>query len=98
MQRMSVKARMMVVGMVVGTVMTGTLALLIAGGQIGVLGVAAVGLLIGLAGLAGWIMGVQTKIKRDREMAWMKGYKEGRERGAQLYEGCQTATIFIERR
>lgn len=98
MQKMSVKAKMMVVGMVVGAVMTGTLALLIAGGQIGVLGVAAVGLLIGLAGLAGWVMGVQTKIKRDREIFWMKGYKEGQERGKQLYGGCQTATIVIGRR
>jgi len=68
-KKMSVKARMMVVGMVVGAVMAGTLALLIAGGQIGVIGVAAVGLLIGLAGMAGWMMGVQTKVKRDLDLA-----------------------------
>lgn len=98
MKHLSGKARMMMVGMAAGTTMAGILALLVAGGRIGWSGLAAVGLLIFLAGASGWLIGVQTRIQTDRGRAWMQGYKQGREEGQLVPAGSEAIRLFIGRR
>lgn len=79
MKYMSIRAKMMVVGIVLGMMGAGILAVLVAGGRIGLAGFLAVLLLALLAGFGGWLIGVQMRVKADHDRAFMQGYKQGRE-------------------
>ena len=78
MKYMNGKAKMLVEGIVLGTGTMGMIAVLIAEGRIGRLGLLAVALLIGLSGVSGWILGVQMRAKLDRDRIWIQGYRAGR--------------------
>lgn len=80
MKNMTGKARMMVAGMALGVGVAFLLAALAAGGMLSGWGLMAVLLLIGLAGLSGWMIGTQMRVKLERDRIWLEGYKEGLER------------------
>lgn len=79
MKYMNGKAKMMVAGIVLGTVAAGGMAALIAAGKIGLAGSLVVMFLMALAGIGGWLLGIQMRVKIDRDRAWLRGYKDGRE-------------------
>ncbi len=95
MRYMSGKAKMTVAGMVIGL----TAATLITGlamkGQLGFLGMAVVLLVAVLAGAAGWLIGVQMRVKADRDRAFLEGYKQGRERGELVSSQRRFTTILV---
>lgn len=93
MKNMNAKARMMVAGIVIGTLGAGILAALIAAGRIGPAGFLAVSFLIALAGFGGWMIGVQTRVKIERDRAWVQGYRQGREEG-QLVTGLAIRQVI----
>ena len=78
MKYMNGKAKMLVEGIVLGTGTMGMIAVLIAEGRIGRVGLLAVAPLIGLSGVSGWILGVQMRAKLDRDRIWIQGYRAGR--------------------
>ena len=78
MKYMTGKAKMMVTGIALGTVAAGGMAALIAAGKVGVAGSLVVVFLMALAGVSGWMIGIQMRVKIEHDRAWMKGYREGR--------------------
>ena len=52
---------------------------LIAAGKVGVAGSLVVVFLMALAGVSGWMIGIQMRVKIEHDRAWMKGYRDGRE-------------------
>ena len=70
MKYMTGKAKMMVTGIALGTVAAGGMAALIA---------TVVVFLMALAGVSGWMIGIQMRVKIEHDRAWMKGYRDGRE-------------------
>lgn len=79
MRYMSGKAKMMVTGLAIGLTVATLMAALAVKGQIGFWGVAAVILVAALAGVAGWLVGVQMRVKFEKHRIWLEGYKNGRE-------------------
>ena len=85
MKYMTGKAKMMVTGIALGTVAAGGMAALIAAGKVKVnghpvtLGDLVVVFLMALAGVSGWMIGIQMRVKIEHDRAWMKGYRDGRE-------------------
>ena len=55
------------------------MAALIAAGKVGVIGSLVVVFLMALAGVSGWMIGIQMRVKIEHDRAWMKGYRDGRE-------------------
>ena len=80
MRKMTGRARIMVVGMALGFGAAFLLAILAVSGRLGGWGLLAVLLLAGLAGLGGWMVGVQMRVKLEWDRIWMEGYKDGREK------------------
>lgn len=81
MRYMNGKAKMMVTGLAIGLVAATLVAVLAVKGQIGVWGVTAVILVAALAGSAGWMIGVQTRVRFEKHRVWLEGYMDGREEG-----------------
>lgn len=79
MKYMTGKAKMMATGIALGTVAAGGMAALIAAGKVGVIGSLVVVFLMALAGVSGWMIGIQMRVKIEHDRAWMKGYRDGRE-------------------
>ena len=80
MRNMTGKARMMAAGMALGAGVASLLAALAAGGLLNGWMLVAVFLLIGLAGISGWMIGTQMRVKLERDRIWLEGYKEGLEK------------------
>lgn len=80
MRNMTGKARMMAAGMALGAGTAFLLAALAAGGILGGWRLIAVLLLIVLAGISGWMIGTQMRVKLERDRIWLEGYKEGLEK------------------
>lgn len=80
MRSMTGKARMMVTGLALGGGTAFLLAALAASGRLGVWGLLAILLLMGLASAGGCLMGIQMRVKLERDRIWLEGYKEGLER------------------
>lgn len=78
MRNMTGKAKMMAAGMALGLGVAFLLAALAASGRLGIWGILAVVLLIGMAGFSGWMIGIQMRVKLERDRIWMEGYKDGR--------------------
>ena len=76
MKYMTGKAKMMVTGIALGTVAAGGMAALIAAGKVGSLVVV---FLMALAGVSGWMIGIQMRVKIEHDRVWMKGYRDGRD-------------------
>ena len=68
MKYMTGKAKMMMTGIALGTVAAG-----------GMAGSLVVVFLMALAGVSGWMIGIQMRVKIEHDRAWMKGYRDGRE-------------------
>ena len=81
MKYMTGKAKMMVTGIALGTVAAGGMAALIAAGKVGVAGSLVVVFLMALAGVSGWMIGIQMRIKAECGKAWTRGYEAGCETG-----------------
>ena len=70
MKYMTGKAKMMVTGIALGTVAAGGMAALIAAGKVGVIGSLVVVFLMALAGVSGWMIGIQMRVKIEHDRAW----------------------------
>lgn len=81
MRYMNGKVKMMVTGLAIGLAAATLVAVLAVKGQIGVWGVAAVILVAALAGSAGWMIGVQMRVRFEKHRVWLEGYMNGREEG-----------------
>lgn len=78
-RNITVRANLLIGGIVLGMAEAGILAALIAGDRIGLAGFAGVVVLALLAGFGGWMIGMQMRVRVDRDRAFMQGYKQGRE-------------------
>ena len=67
MKYMTGKAKMMVTGIALGTVAAGGMAALIAAGKVGVIGSLVVVFLMALAGVSGWMIGIQMRVKIEHD-------------------------------
>lgn len=81
MKYMTGKAKMMVVGVGIGMAAAALIAALAVSGRIGWPGLLAVLALAFLTGLLGLLVGIQIRVKVERDKAWLKGYKDGMEAG-----------------
>ena len=57
--------------------MTGKAKMMVTGIALGT--VAAGGMAALIAGVSGWMIGIQMRVKIEHDRAWMKGYRDGRE-------------------
>lgn len=78
MRNMTGKAKMMAAGMAMGLGVAFLLAALAGAGRLEGWGLVAVILLISLAGISGWMIGTQMRVKLERDRIWLEGYKDGR--------------------
>ena len=72
MKYMTGKAKMMMTGIALGTVDAGGMAALIVVGKVGVSGSLVVLFLMALAGVGGWMIGIQMRVKIEHDRAWMR--------------------------
>lgn len=86
MRHMNGKTKMLVMGMLQGVGMTTNVVLLLVKGQLGRSGLFAVLLLIVLASLTGFQLGMQKRVRIERFKLWMMGYEEGQEAGKKTIE------------
>lgn len=70
MKYMTGKAKMMVTGIALGTVAAGGMAALIAAGKVGVAGSLVVVFLMALAGVSGWMIGIQMMVYSMEADCW----------------------------
>lgn len=98
MKYMSGKAKIMVAGLAIGLAAAAVLAGLAVKGQIGFWGMAAVLFVAALAALAGWIIGIQMRVKIEKHRVWLEGYKDGQARAqAEIQDYCQRTTAVYWR-
>lgn len=77
---MNSKAKMMALGMAVGLGTALLIVVLVTECEISGIGFAAALLLTALAGFGGWMIGMQMRVKLERDRIWLEGYKDARQR------------------
>lgn len=88
-----------VVGAVAGAVLMALVVTLVFGLNTGVLGAVLAVLLVAVAAMSGWLVGMRYRVKEINYTSWHKGYQEGLAKRTMIFEHpyCRCSVVLSDK-